>query len=154
MKSFVTWTALQAAGTLTLIGVAYQAAAQRSTSLPMMRLYTGPDGLTHADKVDLPFHPSPLREGLEEASAAKVSGAQFIRWPPGYTWGWHTASKPQYVITVSGHGEVELAGGQKIPLDPGRILIAGDVTGKGHITRTIGTEDLVLLLLPLTPSPP
>ncbi len=78
----------------------------------------------------------------------KVSGAQFVRWPPGHVRDWHNAEQRQYVVTLSGRGEVEVSGGQKILLNPGRIILVEDVTGKGHITRSIGSEDLVLLLVP------
>ena len=53
------------------------------------------------------------------------------------------------MITLSGHGEVEGAGGKKISLGPGHIYFVEDTTGKGHITRVIGSEDRVMLQLPL-----
>jgi hypothetical protein len=45
---------------------------------------------------------------------------------------------------------VEVAGGKKIQLGPGSIDFVEDVTGKGHITRTIGDEDRVTIQIPLT----
>jgi len=54
-----------------------------------------------------------------------------------------------YVITLGGTGEVEVAGGVKITDGPGTIVLVEDTTGKGHITRTTGTEDHVALWLPL-----
>ena len=36
-------------------------------------------------------------------------------------------------------------GGRKIALEPGSIILAEDATGKGHISRTIGTEDRIAL---------
>jgi hypothetical protein len=55
----------------------------------------------------------------------------------------------QYVITLSGRGEIEVAGGKKISVGPGNIDLVEDTTGKGHITRVMGTEDRVALQLPL-----
>jgi len=78
-----------------------------------------------------------------------VTSAQFLRWPRGFVWAGHPASKRQYVIIVSGRGEVDVAGGKKVQLAPGRVLLAEDVTGKGHITRVGPDEDLVMLLVPL-----
>jgi hypothetical protein len=63
---------------------------------------------------------------------------------------WHTAPRRQYVITLSGRGEIELAGGKKIALEPGHIELAEDLTGKGHITRVVGTEDRVTIALPVS----
>jgi hypothetical protein len=53
------------------------------------------------------------------------------------------------VITLSGRGEIEVAGGQKISVEPGHIELAEDLTGKGHITRVMGSEDRVTIQLPL-----
>jgi hypothetical protein len=62
----------------------------------------------------------------------------------------HTASRRQYVITLSGHAELVLSGGQTIQVGPGSIELAEDLTGKGHITRTVGTEDRVVILIPVS----
>jgi hypothetical protein len=51
------------------------------------------------------------------------------------------------VITLSGHGELEVAGGKKIPVEPGHIELIEDTTGKGHITKVVGAEDRVTLHL-------
>ena len=65
---------------------------------------------------------------------------------------WHPAPGRQYVVTLHGHGEVELTGGRKIPLDPGHILLAEDVNGNGngHISRGVGSEDRISLFISLT----
>ena len=54
------------------------------------------------------------------------------------------------MITLSGQGELEVAGGKKIPVGPGHIELVEDTTGKGHITRVVGTEDRVTLQIPLS----
>ena len=55
------------------------------------------------------------------------------------------AERHQYIVTLRGRGEIELAGGRKIALEPGSIILAEDSTGKGHISRTVGTEDRIAL---------
>jgi quercetin dioxygenase-like cupin family protein len=77
-----------------------------------------------------------------------ITGAELHRAAAGTVQDWHTAPRRQYVITLSGRGEVEVAGGKKIALGPGHIDLVEDTTGKGHITRTI--EDRVTLTLPLS----
>jgi len=111
---------------------------------------TGPDGQSHFGRIELQMKTSALSAELDESEPLKVTGGQLLRWPPGFRWEGHTASRPQYVIDVGGRPEVEVAGGQKIQLSPGQILLAEDVTGKGYTTRVIGSEDLLLLLVPLT----
>jgi hypothetical protein len=121
--------------------------AQKRTPIVVTRIYTGPDGRTHAEQVDVKLAPGGGSGELSEM--AKVTGLQFRRQAPNYFQDWHPAPRRQYVITVSGRGEIELDGGKKIPLGPGHILLAEDVTGKGHISRGVGTEDRISLFIPL-----
>ena len=121
--------------------------AQRRTPIVVTRIFTGPDGQTHAEEIDVKLMPGGGSGELSEM--AKVEGLQFRRQAPNYFQDWHPAPRRQYVITLSGRGEVELAGGKKIPLGPGHILLAEDVTGKGHISRGVGTEDRISLFIPL-----
>lgn len=121
--------------------------AQRRTPVVVTRIFTGPDGQTRAENIDMKLTPSGGSGELSEM--LKVTGLQFRRQSPNYFQDWHTAPRRQYVITLSGRGEVELVGGKKIPLDPGHILLAEDVTGKGHISRGVGSEDRVSLFIPL-----
>jgi quercetin dioxygenase-like cupin family protein len=85
----------------------------------------------------------------EASDTIKVTEAQFLRLPKGKVQDWHNPARRQYVVILSGRAEVELTNGKKILLDPGRIVLFEDVTSKGHITRSIGAEDLNLFVVPL-----
>jgi hypothetical protein len=122
------------------------AAAQTGKPIKMHRLYTGPDGQTHAQEVEVKFGPN----GTDPFKLAAGAGAEIRRAPPGRVADWHVAPRRQYVITLSGHGEVELVDGTKIELGPGSIDLAEDLTGKGHITRVIGNEDRVTIAIPVS----
>jgi hypothetical protein len=112
----------------------------------MTRLYTGTDGQTHAEETEAKFTGAPN----EVFKLMSITGAELHRYPPGTVQDWHNAPRRQYVITLSGQGEVELVGGKKIHMGPGHIDLAEDTTGKGHITRTIGNEDRITITLPLS----
>jgi quercetin dioxygenase-like cupin family protein len=81
-----------------------------------------------------------------------VTGLQFRRTNQDYKLDWHTAPRRQYVVTLSGESEVELDGGRKIRLGPGHILLAEDTTGKGHISRAVGSADRISLFITLAES--
>ena len=126
---------------IAVVSNASQIAAQRHETTTITRLYTGADGQSHAEDTDVAWLPSKLRAELNESESMKVSAAQFLRWPRGFVWEGHPASKRQYVIIVSGRGEVDVAGGRTVLLAPGRVLLAEDVTGKGHTTHVGADED-------------
>ena len=120
--------------------------AQTHKPVFMTRLYTGPDNLTHADEVELKFTPGSPTEVFK---MMQVTGAELHRAPGGNFSDWHRAPRRQYVITLSGRGEIEVAGGKKISVGPGNIDLVEDTTGKGHITKVVGTEDRMTLQLPV-----
>ena len=121
--------------------------AQDAASIAVTRIFTGPDGQTHAEEIDLKLSRADMSTEMSEM--AKATGAQFRRQAPHYFEDWHTAPRRQYVITLSGRGEIEVSGGKKIPLGPGHILLVEDLTGKGHISRGVGIEERISLLIPL-----
>ena len=53
---------------------------------------------------------------------------------------------------LSGRREIEVADGKKITLGPGSVTLVEDVTGKGHLTRAVGTEDAITLIISLANS--
>jgi hypothetical protein len=121
------------------------AAAQPGKPVKINRLYTGADGQTHAEEIEVNFGPG----GTDPFKLMAGAGAEIRRAPPGRVVDWHPAPRRQYVITLSGRGEIELVDGTKIQLGPGSINLAEDLTGKGHITRVIGNEDRVTIAIPV-----
>jgi len=116
--------------------------AQSRKPVMMTHLYTGPDNQAHAEEIEAKFDGNVFK-------MLPVTGAELHRGLPGSVADWHTAPRRQYVITLTGQGEIEVAGGKKISIQPGHIDLVEDVTGKGHITRVTGTQDRVTLWLPL-----
>ena len=93
------------------------------------RVYTGRDGKSHFDEIDVDI--GKLQPG---------DGIVFRHALPGDVNEWHVAPRRQYVINLSGHSEVEISDGTKLQLGPGDIYLADDMTGRGHISRVVGTQ--------------
>jgi hypothetical protein len=121
-------------------------AAQTRKPVVVTRLFTGPDGQTHAEDTELTFKAG---ANSDVAAMLPVTGAELHRQPPNQFIDWHPGPRRQYVITLSGRGEIEVADGKKISLEPGHISLIEDTTGKGHITKSLGAEDRITLWLPL-----
>ena len=116
--------------------------AQARKPIMMTRIYTGPDGLSHAEEIEMKAN-----NGVTEMM--KATGAQFSRRPPGPASDWHVGPRRQFVITLSGRAELEVAGGKKVAVGPGHINLIEDTTGKGHITHNLGPEDRIVVTIPL-----
>ena len=116
--------------------------AQTPKPIMATRIYTGPDGQSHAEEFQ-------MKLSGNASEMMKASGVQFRRTPAGTFSDWHVGPRRQFIITLSGRGEIEVAGGRKVALEPGRIELIEDTTGKGHTTRVVGTEDRVSIAIPL-----
>ncbi len=116
--------------------------AQTGQSITVTRIYTGPDGQSHAEELQMKLNG-------RTSELMKATGVQFSRTPAGNFSDWHVGPRRQYVITLSGRGEIEVAGGKKISMGPGHINLIEDLTGKGHTTRVVGTEDRITVAIPL-----
>jgi hypothetical protein len=123
--------------------------AQQRKPMLVTRLFTGADGQTHAETLEMKLKQQGQGSATELSETVKVSGLQFRRTSPSYALDFHPAPARQYVVTLSGRSEIELADGTKIPLTPGHILLAEDTTGKGHISRAVGSEDRLSLFIQL-----
>ena len=116
------------------------------------RIYTGADGLSHVE--DLPLKANDV---LEKATSVEVRVS-----PPGRFSDWHVGPQRQYIINLSGSGQLEVAEG-KVDLPPGSMEYIDDLTGKGHTTRVTSKEERVSIWLkfedqkqrigPLNPKP-
>jgi len=126
-------------------------AAQQRTPLTATRLYTGADGLSHVEQVNVKFSAAAGAPAtVEESEPVKTTKSYIVRLAPGFFEDWHNADVRRYVLPISGRAEIEVAGGQKFSAEPGRICIAEDLTGKGHTFRVVGTDDWVALFVDFT----
>ena len=148
MRLTVPWVIVAGLATIFIfLSSAQSGGSQKRKAVMLTRLYTGPDGQTHAEEMEANFTAGSPNEVFK---LMRITGAELHRAAPGTVVDWHTAPRRQYVITLSGQGELEVSGGKKIPVGPGHIDLVEDTTGKGHITRVTGTDDRLTLQLPLS----
>jgi hypothetical protein len=132
------------------------ALAQGRRPVVITRIFTGADGLAHAEDIELTLNARGASEmfkatGAEFSVRAATPGAKAdntIAAGPNDP-GWHTGPARQFVITLSGSSEVEVSGGVHVVAGPGHINLIEDTSGKGHITRNFGPEDRIALTIPL-----
>jgi quercetin dioxygenase-like cupin family protein len=148
MSNLSSWTFFAMAGFCGVAAVtlharmdaaAGEAASPNSTPTRLTRIYSGPDGQSHAEDIDVKFG-APDALGLAQSEAQKASSTNFVRFAPNFVEDWHHAHARRYVITLSGKGEIDLSDGHKVTLEPGHILLTDDLTGKGHIARAVTAD--------------
>jgi len=103
----------------------------RSTRM-IVRIYTGHDGHTHFEYLPLPAE--------ESHNVALQAGANLVFrcFPADYWSDWHTAPRRQYIFILAGQMEIGIGDGTTRRFGPGDVVLADDLTGQGHTTRSLG----------------
>lgn len=98
------------------------------------RIFTGEDGESHFEDLEVPMTERPygfLTDWLPvQQMAYRVNH-------PGQDLDFHVAPRRQLVINLFGAVEIETGHGEVRRLGAGDILLADDLTGRGHISRDV-----------------
>ena len=113
------------------------AAANVEAATAVQRIYTGADGASKAEVVYLHCNAT-LPAVTVTLSQAKAN----------YVEDWHVTPDKYLVIMISGAFTVELSDHSKILFNPGDVAYFEDLTGKGHVTRSLADGTAMLVRLP------
>ena len=113
------------------------------------RIHSDEQGETHIGVRELPEHearlgppPNPMGRMTEiEAATSFVT----LSVPAGTEAPAHNAPQPCICIVLSGEGEVVASDGKTVRLGPGGLLDCDDISGKGHVTRSITDLSLAFI---------
>jgi hypothetical protein len=106
--------------------------------MKIVRIYSGNDGESHFEDLEVPLQPQGLVGALSALQPA--TGIVFRETGAEYDYDWHNAPRRQYVINLAGGVELEVGDGSKRRLGAGDVLLAEDLTGRGHKSRAIGRD--------------
>ena len=122
------------------------------TSPKVWRVYSGADGQSHVAELPLAMKPFVDIEGAhgQTSPMQPATGIVFRVAPAGYVLDWHCAPRRQYSISLSGSAEIEVGDGTVVRVEPGDVVLAEDLTGRGHITRVVGSQPRCYAIVPLT----
>lgn len=115
--------------------------------MKILRVYTGDDGASHFEDLDIELE---AQGGAGRISAPWPARSILFREVDGdYALGFHNAPRRQFVINLTGSVDIEVGDGTVRRLGPGGILLAEDTTGQGHISRAVAGEPRTCLFVPL-----
>ncbi len=105
--------------------------------MKITRLYTGSDGESHFEDIDIPLKDRGKIGKLSDT--IKTTGIIFRETSGDYNYTWHNAPRRQYIIML-GEVEIEVGSGTKRRFKAGDILLVEDTTGRGHISRAVSKK--------------
>jgi hypothetical protein len=106
--------------------------------MKVTRIYTGPDGESHFDDIEIRLEDAGEIGRLSQRYPA--TGIVFRENDADYNYDWHTPPQRQYVIVLDGEIEIEVSDGTKRRFHGGDIFLAEDMTGRGHKTRVVNNQ--------------
>ncbi len=110
--------------------------------MQITRIYTGEDGQSHFEDVEMEGHPL-------LPSLTSITSLRFRVSEPGTFSDWHTESQRNYIITLSGEGEIGIGDGTHRRFGAGAVMLVEDLTGQGHTTRATSDEPRITVAVPL-----
>jgi hypothetical protein len=115
--------------------------------MQITRLYTGNDGESHFEDIDFPL--KDIGGNEVRSDTLKATGIIFRENNSEFNVEWHNAPARQFVITVQGQVEIVVGDGTKRQFGPGAIMLAEDLTGRGHLTRVVNNKPRISIFVTL-----
>jgi quercetin dioxygenase-like cupin family protein len=105
-------------------------------------------GETHLALLEMPVketYAGTVR-GLNDVPVTTMGFGEFVgdRKPDA---GMHNAPRRQFLVVLNGELEIETSLGERKRLRPGDVLLADDIGTKGHHSRDVGDEPLMLMAI-------
>jgi quercetin dioxygenase-like cupin family protein len=113
---------------------------EKSPGLQITRICTDEDGESHFEDREIPVSPAdfaPPAPPLNVSSPVPTDQMVIVEIPAGWDGDWHPAPRRQYWIGMVGRLEVTVTDGETRRFGPGDVVLLEDLTGKGHVTRTL-----------------
>jgi hypothetical protein len=110
-------------------------------------LYEDADGISHFRDVEI--------EWVEERNFSKLSrrlpatGIIFRETSGDYDLDWHPAPRRQYIVNLDAGVQITASDGESRIIGAGEIVLVEDISGKGHLSKSIGGKMRHSLFIPI-----
>ena len=116
------------------------------------RIYSDETGESHFADAEARMAPVVLSltmAAVEACEPVAASQILFLRLPPGWSADWHPSPAYQYLCILSGEAEVDVSDGDTRRFSAGDVVLTQDITGKGHATRVVGDDEMLVAVTQL-----
>lgn len=117
-----------------------------------VRLFADANGDTHLEEVFVKLSPTMVTPPALPLYVSAFDSAReygYYSASPGWSQDWHNAPRRQFLFYLAGESEIEVSDGEIRRFGPGSILLAEDIEGRGHISRVVGSKDVLAVVIVL-----
>lgn len=118
------------------------------------RIYSDNEGESHFEDISIDLTPvdfAPPAPPLNIASPFETERMILCTIPADWFGNWHPTPRRQFYIQLSGELEVEVSDGEIRRFSAGSLVLLEDTTGKGHLTREMGSKGVNAVFVQLPP---
>lgn len=159
-RSFVCFLALLLVGVASEIstgsGPASTIRVTVADPLNYVKIYSDADGESHFAVEEISFTLrdfSPPAPPVSLSQLGKAARLLLLSNPPGWFGDWHPSPHRQFLFLLEGELEMQVSDGEVRRFGPGSIVLLEDTAGKGHVTRVVSKERMLLAAVPLETVP-
>ena len=117
-----------------------------------IKIFTDEGGDTHFEDVEIDVKSVvavPSTPPINLSTYFQASRYAFCIFPSGWCGDWHPAPQKQILFQLSGECEIQVSDGEVRRFNAGGVLLVEDTWGKGHLSRVLGSEDMVAVVVQL-----
>ncbi len=125
-------------------------------AMPFLHLTENADGVSHFSDPAVPLTAgafAPPAPAMPISATEAATGLLYLVLPAGWGGAQHPSPHRQVAFCLSGCLRVEAGDGEVREFGAGAIWRMEDVSGSGHTTTVIGSEDVRLAIVQLPPQP-
>ncbi len=116
-------------------------------TMRVVRVYTGDDGESHFEDVDIPLGDATV--GGRLSRLIRGPGVVFRQVGGDYDLDFHAAPRRQFVVNLRGSVDIGVGDGSVRRLESGDILLAEDTRGRGHRSKAVDGASRTCLFIPI-----
>jgi hypothetical protein len=120
--------------------------------LKITKIFTDKDGETHFKDVEVELESiefAPPAPPMNLSKFYPASNYAFAFFPSGWYVDWHPTPRRQICFILSGQSEAQVSDGEVRRFNPGSIILLEDTSGKGHVSRVVGSIDHLVAIVQL-----
>jgi Cupin domain len=117
-----------------------------------MRVYADQNGDSHGEEVEVEMSLTdfaPPAPPVELSPLMPSTQVALLRFPAGWESLPHPAPRRQFAFVLAGELEGAVSDGEVRRHGPGSVILLEDTWGKGHSTRVVGNDPVVVAIVQL-----
>ena len=115
--------------------------------MKVVRIYSGGDGRSHFQDIEIELSDAGVFGRVSKL--LRGPGVIFRTVEGDYDLDFHNAPRRQFVVNLRGSVEIVLGDGTARRFGPGEILLAEDLEGEGHRSRSVDGQPRTCLFVPV-----